>query len=144
MENIVITLPESLWLAIRMGLKQYELRKSWPKIPMFTGRVYVIIKGTSRVAGYFTLENVIQAKDLAGAWRLYGRKLAIEYEWYLDYVQGVKGNLYFWAIHSVYKFDGNIDREEYLGIKHNPQSFVYVRKQPYIPGTLERIKGKRP
>lgn len=126
---------------MRMGIKMFECRKAWPKIPLFTGRVYVVIKGTTQVAGYFTLCNVIKTNALGQAWHDYGKRLAIEYDWYCQYAASAREYLYFWELDGVYKYDGVRDLEEYFGVKHNPQSFIYTDKEPYIPGTWERVNN---
>lgn len=140
MAHVIITLPESLWLAIKMGVKTFECRKAFPRIPILTGRVYVIIKGTSQVAGYFTIGSVIYSDDFVYLWKTYGRKLFIEPEWFSDYAYSARKYLYLWEIDQVYSFDGVIDREEYFGVKRNPQSIVYTSREPYIPGSLVRYR----
>lgn len=138
MAHVIITLPKSLWEAIRKGEKTYECRKTYPKIPVNTGRVYVVIKGTHYVAGYFTISHIVASDDAAFLWYTRGSKLAIDEDWFVDYAASAKEYLYLWRINQVYSYEGRRDLQEYFNVKHNPQSFIYTDKEPYIPGTLIR------
>lgn len=137
--NIVITLPQKLWWAIMLGNKTYECRKSFPQIQLKHSKVYVVIKGTTKVAGYFTIDSILSTNDFNAVWRNQGSKLFIDWEWFNKYVKNYKRLLHLWKISRVYSFDDTVDLEEYFGIKHNPQSFVYTNKEPYVRQTLKRI-----
>lgn len=139
MANIVITLPQKLWWAISHGFKTYECRKTLPKGLHAKGKVYVVIKGTTKVAGCFTVDSFYSTNNFGEAWRYMGKKLFVERQWFVKYVVGHKGMIHLWQIGKVWTFDEVIDLEEYFGIKKNPQSYVYTFKEPYIRMTLQRV-----
>ena len=126
MPNIIITLPEALWEAIQSGRKKYECRKSLPKIELWESKVYVVIKGTSTVAGYFTVADIISSRDPEALWRDYGKHLCINREWFNRYVSGYSGIIHLWEVGKVKTLEG-VNAED-LGIKRNPQSYIYTER----------------
>ena len=132
MKHVIITMSLSQWQAIRIGKKTYECRKNYPRIPAFNGRVYVVLKGTNHVAGYFTLDTVIASSDARLLWFSLGEYLAIDEDCFVNYAASAKGLLYLWHIHQVYSYHGHIDLEEYFAVKHKPKSFIYTNKEPQI------------
>ena len=134
MANVIITLPKELWEKIVLKEKQYELRKNYPKINVLSSRVYVVIKGSTYVAGYFNVGAIWETDDFNQLWQHYGKQLGITFDWFCNYVYTVKHKAYLWQIDNVYRYRGNIDLEEYFGVKHNPQSFIYTDKEPFVPG----------
>lgn len=126
MADIAITLPANLWQKIVSGEKDLELRKSLPKrIDPMVSRVYVILKGTSRVAGYFDYCGCVAMDNREVAWRGYGHRLGITEDWFLKYTSNCK-QFFFWKVGYVHVFVGNYSVQGLLGLWKNPQSFAYV------------------
>ena len=136
MNHIIITLPKSLWNSISNGSKAYELRKVLPFFTPNKTRVYVVLKGTRYVIGYFTVSQAIACYDTERLWSQYGKYLAISKEWFLQYVSSKKRVLYLWQIRNVYQYNCLVDLEKYFQIKRNPQSFIYTLNEPYVRQTL--------
>lgn len=130
MIHVIITLPLQLWEEIVAGRKLFELRKSIPLIHPFSGRVYVVIKGTKLVPGYFTVGGIIGSDDTDYLWEYCGAYLGITTEWYQRYASTMRHCLYAWEIDSVYKYNIPLNIKRIFGIAHNPQSFVYTHGEP--------------
>lgn len=125
--DIAITLPLDLWKKIVAGEKTIELRKNFPKeFDVVTDRVYVILKGTTLIAGYFVVSSFEN-------FRVEGRsdfypfltQIAMPKQWIFDY-WGYSPTVYFWHIRYVNPFVNLVDRRSVWNIKTNPQSFFYV------------------
>lgn len=130
MIHVIITLPKHLWEKIVAGHKLFELRKSIPLIHPFSGRVYVVIKGTKLVAGYFTLSGIVGSDDTDYLWEYCGAYLGITTKGYQRYASTMRHCLYAWEIDSVYKYNKQLNIKRIFGIAHNPQSFVYTHGEP--------------
>lgn len=126
--DIVITLPISLWKKIVSGEKSIELRKNFPKeFDVNTDRVYVILKGSKLIAGYFKVRcfESFNAEN-ESAFDTILDEVSVPKQWIIEYV-GNKKTLYLWRIGDVVEFRHSIDRRYYWMIQSNPQSFVYLR-----------------
>ncbi len=132
MNHVIITLPFHLWEEIVAGRKLFELRKSIPRIHPFSGRVYVVIKGTSIVPGYFTLSGIVGSDDTDYLWDYCAGRLGISKEWYQHYASTMRHCLYAWEIDSVYEYNWQVNVMVDLGIERNPQSFVYTTAEPNV------------
>ncbi len=130
MIHVIITLPKHLWEEIVAGRKLFELRKSIPLIHPFGGRVYVVIKGTSIVHGYFTVSGIVGSDDTDYLWEYCGAYLGISNDWYQRYASTMRHCLYAWEIDSVYEYRTPLNIKKIFGIAHNPQSFVYTHGEP--------------
>ena len=125
--DIAITLPRTLWNKIVTGEKTIELRKNFPqKFQLEIDRVYVCVKGTALVAGYFSVSHfeachhafICTHDDIL-------KKIAVPVDW-IDMYFGKKNWAYLWHIKHVVRFSGlGCHRSLYL-LDKNPQSFVYL------------------
>lgn len=126
--DIAITLPLELWKKVVAGEKSIELRKNFPKdFNVKTDRVYVILKGTRHIGGYFMVSSfeAFYAESIDDLYPvLY--KIAVPKQWIIGYI-GYASMVYFWHIRAVIEFAKPIDRLDYWRMKNNPQSFVYIR-----------------
>lgn len=144
MKHVIITLPFQLWEKIVAGRKLFELRKSIPLIQPFSGRVYVVIKGTKFVPGYFTLSGIVGSDDADYLWDYSGGYLGVSKEWYQRYASTMRQCLYAWEIDSVYKYDFPLDIRNHFAIVHNPQSFVYTKTEPDVKTiSIRNIKHQK-
>ena len=126
MADIAITLPADLWQKIVSGEKDLELRKIRPKgLVAMVSRVFIILKGTSRVAGYFDYCGCIEMDNRYIAWRDYGDRLGIPRDWFLRYTSNCQ-RFFFWKVGYVHVFTGHYDARKLLGLRTNPQCFAYV------------------
>lgn len=85
--SIIITLPKDLWLKIVSGDKGFEMRK-WglPKHFNFEkDNVYVVLKGTRRIVGYFEVVKVESRVIKDVAWDNFGKELGVSYDWFSKY-----------------------------------------------------------
>lgn len=130
MNHVIITLPIQLWEEIYAGRKLFELRKSIPLIHPFSGRVYVVIKGTSIVPGYFTLSGIIGSDDAYYLWEFCSGNLSITKEEYQLYASTMRKCLYAWEIDSVYEYNRPLNIKADFGIERNPQSHFYTTAEP--------------
>lgn len=98
--DIVITLPKDLWLKIVSGEKQYEMRKwSLPKhFDVNSDCIYVVIKGTRRIAGCFKVMGVEGRLKKDEAWLEFGGWLCVSHEWFSKYWENHFGFMYFFTI----------------------------------------------
>ena len=126
--DIAITLPLDLWKKIVAGEKTIELRKNFPKeFDVKTDRVYVILKGTTRIAGYFMVSSfeAFYAESINDLYPIL-TKIAVPKQWVIRYI-GYASMVYFWHIRSVVVYPKHVDRKYYWKMQTNPQSFVYIR-----------------
>lgn len=126
--DIAITLPQDLWKKIVSGEKSIELRKNFPKeFDVNTDRVYVFLKGTKHIAGYFRVTS-FEAFHVKGFSDLYPfiTHIAVPKQWIFGY-WGYSPMVYLWHIGNVFEFGKPINRDYYWKMQSNPQSFVYLR-----------------
>lgn len=126
--DIVITLHQDLWKKIVSGEKSIELRKNFPKeFDVNTDRVYVILKGTKLIAGYFrvTCFEGFYAESISDFSPILD-KISVPKQWIIGYV-GYSSMVYLWHIGNVFEFGKPINRDYYWKMQSNPQSFVYLR-----------------
>ena len=126
--DIAITLPLDLWKKIVSGEKSIELRKNFPKeFNVKTDRVYVILKGTRHIAGYFMVSSFeyIYAESILD-FKRFRAEISVPITWIVNYV-GFGSVVYLWHIRDVNEFAVPIDREYYWKMQTNPQSFIYIR-----------------
>lgn len=125
--DIVITLPQTLWKKIVSGEKSIELRKNFPKMfRVNSDKIYVILKGTTRVAGYFHVSSFeyFYAESISDFDPIID-KISIPKQWIINYV-GYSSAVYLWHIRNVHCFVKLINRRSVWNLKTNPQSYVYV------------------
>jgi predicted transcriptional regulator len=130
MKHVIITLPLKQWEEIVAGRKLFELRKSIPLIHPFSGRVYVVIKGTLIVKGYFTVSGIVGSDDIDYLWDYCDGNLGISKEDYLLYASQMYKCLYAWEIDSVYEYNKPIDIEFNFGILYNPRDIAWTTAEP--------------
>lgn len=138
MKHVIITLSLVQWGEILAGRKLFELRKSIPRILPFSGRVYVSIKGTLIVPGYFTLSGIVGSDDDDYLWEYCAGNLGITKKQYQLYASEMHKCLYAWEIDSVYKYDRPLDIDLYFGIQYNTRSFVYTNAEPVTEARIVR------
>lgn len=141
MIHLIITLPLQLWGEIVAGRKLFELRKFIPHVHPFSGRVYVVLKGTNIVPGYFTISGIVGSDDTEYLWDYCGGNLGISKEWYQRYASTMIHCLYAWEIDSVYVYYFPLDIKKIFGIARNPQSFVYTHGEPNTESI--RVRGEQ-
>lgn len=126
--DIAITLPRSLWDKIVSGEKTIELRKNTPQeFNEKTDRVYVCLKATERVVGFFTVLSfhpiaanfVTSCKDIV-------KKIAVPEQWIDDYLKNSSWAV-LWYIEEVVVFKGIGNHRSFYSIDKNPQSWVYLQ-----------------
>ena len=125
--DIAITLPLDLWKKIVSGEKSIELRKNFPKeFNVKTDRVYVILKGTTRIAGYFMVSSfeAFYAESINDLYPIL-YKIAVPKQWIIGYI-GYSSMVYFWHIRYVNPFVNLVDRRSVWHLKTNPQSYFYI------------------
>lgn len=124
--SIAITLPLYLWKNILSGEKTIELRKNFPKkFDVNADVVFVIIKGTHRVAGCF---RVREFEEVTNTFRMLinpPKGIFVSERWIRKYLQN-SDICYLWHIKEIYAFEAYKTANDYLNLKTNPQSFVYV------------------
>lgn len=126
MKDIVITLPEKLWYLICTGRKKIELRKSIPvEFDKDFSRCWVIRKGSSQILGYFYIESFSEDQEYMKRIDVIAKAAAVSVQFVRSYYQGYR-KACIWNIGPVYHSDRQYERFVMLGLKHNPQSFVYV------------------
>lgn len=125
--NILITLPKNLIHAIISGRKNIEIRRTFPKSFICNkDKVYVVEKGTNRILISFKIEENFKCENFSHIWALFGDRFAIDYEYYKNYTLN-RRFIYLWFITDVQVFEKPILRDKDLGLKTNPQSFVYLK-----------------
>ena len=124
--NIVITLPVNLIAEILEGRKIYEIRS---KIPanFNTNRdvVYVVQKGTQKVVLYFTIAKFVTDLDLMKDAQNIAKGAAVPIGWLKTYADS-KNKIHAWVIGCCCKLADCAEVYQQLGIKTNPQSFIYT------------------
>lgn len=124
--DIAITLPKELWEKVVSGEKAYELRRDFPrKLRIGTDRVYVILKGTAKVVGYFkvTAAHKVQIHDAV----MRSRQIGVEPEWIARYLNYGNKSGHLWNIGDVTVFSPHELSLVDLHLKSNPQSFCYIK-----------------
>lgn len=124
--DIAITLDQSLWDKIVSGEKGIELRKD---IPSFFNKnkdkVFVIIKGTDKVVGYFFVDFFFATTPsvllTSPKWM---RLISVPQDWISKYVEKAS-HVYLWYISNVFALRQTIPRIE-MGLKSNPQKYAYL------------------
>ena len=119
--NVVITLPRDLINKIINGEKWCEMRKSFPYRFRDGNRVFVIEKGTDRVSSFFQVLDFISIEPCVA--RAYAHRLGVSVEYVNNYCKNAK-RVYLWKIGKVTALSNC--RRSNLGLKRNPQSFVYT------------------
>lgn len=128
---IAITLPWNLIRDIKTHKKRYELRKKAPV--WFDNRedyVAVVEKGTKRCPLLMKISSFeYYSTETIRAWLFsWAEKLCVTPKWLEDYIEGEVG-VYVWRIGSAHE---TIDPEttyRNLKLKHNPQSYVYIKSK---------------
>lgn len=124
--NIVITLPVNLISEILEGRKVYEIRSKIPAdFNINRDVVYVVQKGTQKVILYFTILEFVTDLDLNKNARAIAKKAAVLTGWLKTYAEG-KDKVHAWVIGCYCKLTDCSEVYEQLGIKTNPQSFIYT------------------
>jgi len=123
--DIAITLPKHLWDKIVSGEKKFECRKRVPfNFMRAYDKVYVILKGTKDVAGYFSIEE-FRYMFVEDVDQKLLDTLCIDRKWFDEYAKHYD-ELHFWKIRkNVHEFPVPKDRETFLNLAANPQSYVY-------------------
>ena len=133
MSDIAITLSVDLWQKICSGDKPFEVRK---KIPSFFNchrdRVFVILKGLGEVAGYFKVSFFARNQDPHKWWEKHSDKIGVSAEWWLKWLDNSR-YISVWMIGRVFHYHVYEPEETFLGIKHSPQSYVYVDRPKRNP-----------
>ncbi len=126
--DIAITLPKNLWDKICSGEKQFECRKYIPRNFMRDyDKVWVIIKGTNKVAGFFKIDNFLTCVEVSEVAEKYLDKICIDKSWLEQYTRH-EDVLQLWQIGSVlYELAIPQNREEFLDLLRNPQKYAYCR-----------------
>lgn len=126
--NIVITLPNSLCNAIIKGVKDVEVRKSFPKhFDCKKDLVYVIKKGTNDVVLAFSVRKFVKYEDTDLLWHDFSHTIGVPYVCFDKYANNCKC-LYAWIIDRVFPFRPALNSINFLNIDHNHQYFVYVHE----------------
>lgn len=120
--NVLITLPKHLIDCIIKGEKQYEMRKSIPKL-MNLGEdgFFAVEKGTSKVRCWCRIDTVYGTyiDHYSASW--YASRLCVNEEYISRYVNN--GRVYLWKIAKVIELS-DLDRSS-LFVDKNPQQFAY-------------------
>lgn len=131
--NVIITLPRNIWSKIVSGEKLYEMRKSIPAhLNQNTTQVFVCIKGTGLVAGFFELHKVHGPIQKDTLWQDYGQHLGIPkllFTWYTANAS----RIYLWQIDSVFLYDEPISLTDTFRYSRPPQNYYYTEEWPYAP-----------
>lgn len=139
MKDIAITLSEKLWYFICSGRKKIELRKSIPvEFDKDINKCWVIKKGSSMVMGFFFIESFREDKEYMKRIVDVAIAAAVSEQFVKSYYQGYQ-KAYIWKIGWVCQSIGKYDRFEVLGLKYNPQSFVYVDRTK-LKVSLRRVQ----
>lgn len=124
--NIVITLPVNLIAEILEGRKMYEIRTKIPtNFNINRDVVYVVQKGTKKVVLYFTIVKFITGLDLNKNARYIAKKAAVLTGWLKNYAEN-KSMILAWEIGCYCKLTDCSAVYKQLGIKTNPQSYIYT------------------
>lgn len=124
--NIVITLPVNLIAEILEGRKKFEIRTKIPaNFNIYRDVVYVVQKGTHKVILYFTIVKFITGLDLNKNARYIAKKAAVLTGWLKAYAEN-KSIILAWEIGCYCKLTDCSEVYKQLGIKTNPQSYIYT------------------
>lgn len=130
--DILITLPQNLWIDIVEGKKTIELRSVWPKkFRLFFNRVWVVLKGSKLVVGSFYVYNCIWIGNKQNFWNDMGEYLCVSQDWFQKYIHDKK-NLYAWCIDDVYELEEPIKLKSLLHVDKSPQSYTYVKRPLFV------------
>lgn len=130
--DILITLPQNLWIDIVDGKKTIELRSVWPKkFRLFYDRVWVVLKGYKLVVGSFCIDNCIWIGNNRNFWNDMGGCLCVSHDWYLKYIHNKK-NLYAWCIENVYELEQPEKLGPLLHVEKSPQSYTYIKRPLFV------------
>lgn len=124
--DIAITLPKKLWEKIVSGEKVCELRKECPRrFTMGSNVVYVILKGTKDVVGYFTILSMspVRINDAVRCKNL----ICADAGWIAKYLDYGNQKGYLWIVGDVNVFFPHSKNIVDLHLKSNPQSFCYIK-----------------
>lgn len=124
--SIAITLPAHLWECMISGKKSIELRKNFPtKFDLNEDVVFVIIKGTHQVAGWFRVRDFEKVTDVSQISSNPPEEICVSPIWVRTYLRSAD-KCYLWHIKEIHMFDDCKDSNFYLNLRSNPQSFIYV------------------
>lgn len=124
--NIVITLPVNLIAEILEGRKLFEIRSKIPaNFNINRDVVYVVQKGTRKVVLYFTIAKFITDLDLKQNAQYIAKNAAVPIGWLKTYAES-KDRIHAWVIACYYKVTYCTEIYQLLGIKSNPQSYIYT------------------
>lgn len=126
--DIAITLPKSLWDKIVSGEKKIELQKNRPSsYHIIRDRVYVVIKGSNIVVGYFYIETFMATTPsclmTCPNWL---KQIAVSKDWITSYIKDAD-LIYLWFIWNVVSFEEPLSMTFTMKLSHNPQSYVYLK-----------------
>lgn len=125
--NIVITLPIELIAEILEGRKRFEIRKTIPRhFNVDKDVVYVVEKGTKNVPIYFSVRCFYTY-----TWRhckkdYIAKQASVPVGWINQYANDDE-KIRAWVIGCAVQIKPCQSRWYQLGIKSNPQSFVYTK-----------------
>lgn len=126
--DIAITLTKSLWKKIVSGEKTIELRKTRPyHFDIDFDRVYVVLKGSSDIVGYFYINGFIATTpSILMTSQNWLRKIAVSQDWLSNYIEGVSLVL-LWFIGKVVQYKEPLSRPFTMKLSNNPQSYIYLK-----------------
>jgi len=123
--NIVITLPRILIDRIISGKKSVEVRSKVPtNFNLKTDVVYVAEKGTSKVPLMFSIKEFISFEDKTEAINYIINDAAVSMQFLKNYAKDKK-TMCIWVLGRVCLLSESRHMATWLGIKKNPQSFIY-------------------
>lgn len=123
--NIVITLPRVLIEAIISGSKSVEIRHSIPqKFNINYDVILVVEKGSHNIPILFSIKQFKVYGDTSIAYRHYTKDAAVPQEWLADYCLKAK-IVCVWEIGRVCLLKYPNNAASSIGLKNNPQAFVY-------------------
>lgn len=123
--NIVITLPRELIVEIINGRKSVEVRTSIPRRFYNDEDVVLVVeKGTHNIPILFSIKQFITYDDGYIAFRNSSKDAAVSEEWLLTYCLGAK-QICVWVIGRVCLIVNHGNATSTIGLKKNPQAFVY-------------------
>lgn len=126
--NILITLPQELWLKIVKGEKTLELRKNIPrKFDNYNSRCYVVLKGTDLVVGWFHISRFIRFPATEHYFNLCSPCACVNSKWISEYYKG-KEFMVLWRIQQVRCWNIPVKRSFFVNTSTNPQCYCYTSK----------------
>ncbi len=130
--DILITLPQNLWIDIVEGKKTIELRSVCPKrFRLFYDRVWVVLKGYKLVVGSFCIDNCFWIGNYQKFWNDFGATLCVSHDWFQRYVCHKK-TLFAWNIENVYELEEPMKLKTLLHVEKSPQSYTYVKRPLFV------------